>query len=264
MTATGPPGRDLDVAFGELQGGGGEQDGAGHRHLLHAGGQMGRLPDRRVVHVEIRPDGADDHLARVEAHADLEGHPVRAEDPLRVLRDRLLHAQRRIARPYRVVLVSKRGAEQRHDAIAHDLVHGSIVAVDCLHHAFEHGVEELARILGIAVGEQLHRPLQVGEQNRHLLALAFKGRLRVKDAFSEVLRGVVLGGAEACGRGGWRQCRRLGALRAELGGWGELTAAVSTCPRQGRGAFLAELSAGLVLVLAPRTFHCEPRACQAI
>ncbi len=82
-----PPGRDLDVAFGELQGGGGEQDGAGRRHLLHAGGQVGRLTDRRVVHVEIRPDGTDDDLAGVEPQADLDGHPVRAEDPLRVLRD---------------------------------------------------------------------------------------------------------------------------------------------------------------------------------
>ena len=85
------PGRDLYVAFGELEGRGGEQDGAGRRHLLHAGGQVGRLTNRRVVHVQIRPDGADDHLAGVEPYADLDGNPVRAEDALRVLRDALLH-----------------------------------------------------------------------------------------------------------------------------------------------------------------------------
>jgi hypothetical protein len=44
--------------------------------------------------------------------------------------------------------------------------------VDGLHHAFEHGIEKLARLLGIAVGEQLHRALEVGEQNGDLLALA--------------------------------------------------------------------------------------------
>ncbi len=45
--------RDLNVALGELQGRGGEQDRAGRRHLLHASGQVGRLADRRVVHVQI-------------------------------------------------------------------------------------------------------------------------------------------------------------------------------------------------------------------
>ena len=48
-----PSGDDLHVAFGELQSGGGEQDGAGRRHLLHARGQVGRQPDCRVVHVQI-------------------------------------------------------------------------------------------------------------------------------------------------------------------------------------------------------------------
>jgi hypothetical protein len=32
------------------------------------------------------------------------------------------------------------------------------------------GVEELARLLGIAVGEQLHRALEISEEDRHLLA----------------------------------------------------------------------------------------------
>jgi len=48
-----PPGFDLHVAFDELQCRGGEQDRAGRRHLLHAGGQVRRLTNRRVVHVQI-------------------------------------------------------------------------------------------------------------------------------------------------------------------------------------------------------------------
>ena len=133
-----PSGDDLHVAFGELQSGGGEQDGAGRRHLLHARGQVGRLPDRRVVHVQIRADGADDDLAGVEAHADLDGHPVRAEDSLRVLRDRLLHPESGVAGAHGVVLVGERRAEERHDAVAHDLVDRALVAVDRLHHVLEH------------------------------------------------------------------------------------------------------------------------------
>jgi hypothetical protein len=82
-----PPDRDLHIAFGELQGRGSEQDRARRRHLLHAGRQVGRLTDRRVVHVQIGADGTDDHLTGVEPHADLDGHSVRAEETLRVLRD---------------------------------------------------------------------------------------------------------------------------------------------------------------------------------
>ena len=44
-----------------------------------------------------------------------------------------------------------------------------------LHHVLEDGVEELARLLGIAVGEQLHRALEVGEEHGDLLALTLEG-----------------------------------------------------------------------------------------
>ena len=72
-------------------------------------------------------------------------------------------AQRRVAGPHRVVLMGQRRTEQRHDAVAHHLVHGALVAVDSFHHAFEHRVEELPGLLRVAVGEQLHRALEVGE-----------------------------------------------------------------------------------------------------
>ena len=36
----------------------------------------------------------------------------------------------------------------------------------------------LARVLGIAVGEELHRALEVGEKDRHLFAFIFEGSLR--------------------------------------------------------------------------------------
>ena len=79
-----------------------------------------------------------------------------------------------------MILVGQRRAEQRHDAVAHDLVDGALVAVDGLHHAFEDGIEELARLLGVAVGEQLHRALEVGEEHGDLLALAFESALEVR------------------------------------------------------------------------------------
>jgi hypothetical protein len=87
----------------------------------------------------------------------------------------------------------ERGAEQRHDPVAHDLVDSPLVPVHGLHHAFENGVEQLARLFGVPVREQLHRALQVGEQHRDLLALAFEGGPRGQDLLGEVLRSVSLG-----------------------------------------------------------------------
>ena len=116
-----------------------------------------------------------------------------------------------------MVLVGERRAEERHDPVAHHLVDGALVAVDGLHHVLEDGVEELARLLGIAVGEQLHRALEVGEEHGDLLALALQGGLGGEDLLGEVLGGVRLraqanatGAASASGD-------RLAALEAEAG-----------------------------------------------
>ena len=57
------------------------------------------------------------------------------------------------------------------------LVDRPFVAVDGLHHVLEDGVQELARILGVAVREELHRALEVSEEHSNLLALAFQGGL---------------------------------------------------------------------------------------
>ena len=68
--------------------------------------------------------------------------PLGSPQAVGVLRDRLLHAQGGVAGPDGVVLVGQRRAEQRHDAVAHDLVDGALVAVDGLHHPLEDRVEQ--------------------------------------------------------------------------------------------------------------------------
>src|SRR5262245_47890875 len=87
--------------------------------------------------------------------------------------------------------------------------------MDGLHHAFEDGVEELARVLGIAVSHQLHRALEVGEEHGHLLALALERRLRIEDPLGEVFGSVRVGGWRAGLRSRARGYR-LAALLAEL------------------------------------------------
>jgi hypothetical protein len=69
--------------------------------------------------------------------------------------------------------------------------------MDGLHHALEDGVEELARLFGIAVGEELHGALEVGEEDGDLLALAFQSGFGGEDLFGQVLGGVLLWGGES-------------------------------------------------------------------
>ena len=192
---------------------------------------MGRLANGRVVHVEVAADGADDHLARVHPDPDVQGHPCGPVHLLGVPLDRFLHAQPGVAGADGVVLVGERSTEESHDAVAHDLVDGALVVMDRLHHACEHRVEQPARVLGISVGEQLHRPLEVGEEDRDLLALSFEHDLRGQDPLGDVLRSVGLGRGEARGR----------------------------CLAGGVGALFAELRAKAILVVAPRTLRGEPR-----
>ena len=117
-----------------------------------------------------------------------------------------------------MVLVGNRGAKKRHDSVAHYLIDCTLVAVHGLYHVREHRVEELACLFRITVSEQLHRALEVGEEYRNLLALAFEGRPGGDDFLCEMFRGVALGGAEpSSGREAfWGECNRMSAPRTEL------------------------------------------------
>ncbi len=57
----------------------------------------------------------------------------------------------------------------------------ALVAMHGRHHALQHRIEQLPRLLGIAVGQQFHGALEVGKQDRDLLALAFQGTARGQD-----------------------------------------------------------------------------------
>ena len=188
---------DLDVALGKSESAGSDEDRPGHGHLLHARGQVGRLPHCGVVHAEVGADGADHDLTRVDADPNVDQRAVLAASLLGIAADLLLHPEGGVARAHRVVLVGDGGAEQRHDAVAHDLVHRPLVAVNGLHHVFQNRVEDLSRLFGVAVGEQLHGPLEVGEEDGHLLSLPLEGSLRGEDAGGEVLRRVAHGRSEA-------------------------------------------------------------------
>jgi hypothetical protein len=63
------------------------------------------------------------------------------------------------------------GAATSHDAVAHDLFDCALVAVDGVHDVLEDGIEAFPGLLGVPIGENLHRALEIGEQDRDVLPL---------------------------------------------------------------------------------------------
>jgi hypothetical protein len=145
-----------------------------------------------------------------------------------------------------MIFVGNRRSEQRHNPITHDLIHRPLVAVHRRHHALQHRVEELARLLGVAVGQQLHGTFQVGEQHRDLLALAFEGGLGGEDFLGEMRGRVderpVRAGSHWWGGRGSDLCRqRCPAFATELGQWLIFKPALVTRHPEGSAAFVTEL-----------------------
>ena len=102
----------------------------------------------------------------------------------------VLKVKRRVTRTWRVVLVGDRRAEQRHDAVAGVLVDGALEAVNAVGKDQEEAIEDLVPLLGVDLLGELHGPLHVGEQHRHLLALTFESGARGQDLLGEVFRRV--------------------------------------------------------------------------
>ena len=74
-----------------------------------------------------------------------------------------------------MILVRDRRAEQRHDPVAGELVDRPLEAVNALGEDREEAIHDPVPLLGIDLLGELHRALHVGEEDRHLLALAFEG-----------------------------------------------------------------------------------------
>src|SRR4029453_2438424 len=131
---------------------------------------------------------------------------------------------------------------------------GALVALDGVHHPLEDGVEELARLLGVPVGQQLHGAPEVGEEDRDLLALALEGGLRGEDLFGEGPRSVRLRGRRP-NRGRAAPGDGLAALEAEAGAPGKFCATGAAGEREAGAAAEAESGGSRGVLLAPRTGH---------
>jgi len=151
------------------------------------------LPDDGVVHMQIVADGTDDDLPRVEPDSDRHRYPMRSLNLVRISRDGVLHSERRITSAHGMILMGNRRTEEGHNPIAHNSVHGALVAVDRLNHALEYRVEELLRVLGVAVSKQLHRALNIREQHGDLLPFTLEGCPGGEDLIGKMEGRVILG-----------------------------------------------------------------------
>jgi len=62
------------------------------------------------------------------------------------------------------------------------------------------GIAESTATFGVAVGEQLHRALEIGEEHGDLLALALEGGLGGEDLLGQVLGGIAVRRTRRCAR----------------------------------------------------------------
>ena len=176
----------------------------------------------------------------------------------------LLHGERGIAGPYGMVFMRNRRPKQGHNAVAHDLVHRPFIAVHGRHHALEDRIEELARLLRVAIGQQLHRAFEIGKEDRYLLAFPFEGALGGQDLLCQICGRIgnevaLIGGHPWPGNMCW--CSGHGLYQAmttrptKPHARADGRAALWALGRQGGSALFAKPVLGRILNLTARAAH---------
>ena len=146
---------------------------------------VGRVADRRVVHLEVAPDRTDDHRAGVDADADAQLDAA-ADGKLRVqLRQRVADRERGEDAAIGSVLVGDGRSEQRHDAVAGELRHDALDAIDLAGGDRDVLLEEIAILLRVEALGDGRRADQIAEHHGHELALARNDALTGADLGGE-------------------------------------------------------------------------------
>jgi hypothetical protein len=244
----------VEVAAGEPVRGLGDHDASGIGDLLEPGSHVRRVAHRRVIHPEVAADAADEDKTRIEPLTRLEGDAALPLDVLLIARQSLADSDGCVDRPLCVVLVGDWGAEERHDAIAQELVHRALVAVDLGQHQIEGPRHQLMDVFGIQPLGQRREAGDVGEEDGQELALALERTPGGQDLLGEVLGRVAAGRGEA-------GCNRREAGNGRAASVAELAPAFDLGPAgragrlEGHPTLPAELGACPILGLATGTLH---------
>src|SRR2546425_4735188 len=103
---------------------------------------MGCLANGGVVDVQVTSECADHDLPGIEPHSDLHHSRMDPTDLLGVALHAVLHPERGVACPNGVILVGQWRSEERHDAVAHDLIHEAFEAMNGFDHVLEYRIED--------------------------------------------------------------------------------------------------------------------------
>ena len=224
--------------------------------LLEAGGEVGGVADRRVIHAQVVADRAHDDETGVKAHPDRQ-RDLGPPDGDGAVAERAGDAEGGERRAACVILVREGRAEERHEAVAEELVDRALVAMHLGEGGLEEGIHENVHSLRPEPLGQRRGADQVAEEHGDGFALAFQRAPGGEDPLGEVPRRV--GGRRRLGRGGPASRSRGGdgvaALRAELRGLGELRPARGAGEGEPLPALQTELRPRGILVPAPRTEH---------
>ncbi len=231
------------------------------RQRLQAGGEIGGVADRGIVGLEIAADRADDDRSGVSTDPNEEIEVATAPGAIRKPCDGVANGECRRDRALRGVLVSDGRAEQRHEAVARQLVDDALDPVDLAEGELEVLVEKIVVLLGVEPLGDRGRPHQVAEENGHELPLSGGAASGVANLASElggdVPRQTVVGrrGRRRGGRG--LRGEGLSAIRAEAKLRTDLGAAASAPSRDGSPASGAEALALDQFAVAARAAHAK-------
>jgi hypothetical protein len=144
---------------------------------LHPLGQADGVPQRRRVERQVAADPADDHLPRVQPQPHMQLEALLRPELVGVLTDRLRQMPGGMTGPAGMVLLSHRRPEQRHDAVAGELVHRPAELRDPFGQNGDEPGHDPRPDLRIQPLLQVHRPGHIGEENGDVLPFA-AGRAR--------------------------------------------------------------------------------------
>ena len=162
---------EVEQQRGEAARGGAHEDLAFGGGLREARRQVDRVPHDRVLLAAVGAEASRHHRAAVDTDVHAEAHAVGGVDP----GERFPHVQCRAQRALGVVLVGLRRAEERHDLVADELVHGPAVVLDDGHEEVEALIHDAADPLGVQRFRERREAREVGEHHADELALAFEG-----------------------------------------------------------------------------------------
>ena len=151
----------------DAPGGVSDEDRARRGTLLHAGRDVRRVSDGRVVQKHVLADMTDDDRSRAETDAELAPESGRGFEPGAVRGERVSHLQSAAHGLDGGVLDRNRGAEQSHDPVSAELTHGPTVPLDRFDHQRGAILNEPVRGLVSRLLRERGGANRVGEQDGH-------------------------------------------------------------------------------------------------